>query len=41
MSCLEHLKDLSVNKQRRAFENMRNKNEKINANMRTMIGFHW
>ena len=32
VSCLEHLRDLSVNKQRRAFENMRNKNEKINAN---------
>ena len=31
VSCLEHLRDLSVNKQRRAFENMRNKNEKINA----------
>ena len=29
--CLEHLKDLSVNKQWRAFENTRNKNEKINA----------
>ena len=31
VSCLEHLRDLSVNKQRRAFENMRSKNEKINA----------
>ena len=31
VSCLEHLRDLSVNKQRRAFENMRNKTEKINA----------
>ena len=32
VSCLEHLRDISLNKQRRAFENMRNKNEKINAN---------
>ena len=28
VSCLEHLRDLSVNKQRRAFENMRNENKK-------------
>ena len=31
VSCSEHLRDLSVNKQRRTFENRRNKNEKINA----------